>query len=68
MLACLLTQTVFLIIQIVVLGLTPSLSAVECLEKRVRSRFSGRQIFFMNPLLPEEVRISSFGKNSLAVW
>ncbi len=50
--------------QTVVIGLTPALTAVELLEKRVRSRFSGRQIFFMDPILPEQVNVRSSLKRS----
>ena len=41
---------VFLLLesQTVVLGLSHALDCVESLEKRVRSRFSGRTILFMN--------------------
>jgi chromosomal replication initiation ATPase DnaA len=46
--------------QTVVLGLSHALDCVESLEKRVRSRFSGRTILFMNaPCAERSCRILS---------
>jgi len=38
--------------QVVVLGESSALASMELLEKRVRSRFSGRQVLFMPPPCP----------------
>lgn len=44
-------------VQIAIIGLTPRLDVVDLLEKRLKSRFSHRQVLFLHPTPDEFVEV-----------